>query len=178
MFLPNTIGTRFSQSHILSKYHKQHAWLHFTSVSLYTLFYCIYSWSICLCLCLTLGSVTCLALTAWLNTLPSFLFCCHLYPLLFDPSDRHARWVKTQSSFTCLCHLASLCVSISEPHGRAHYLHLIQWHLLVHFPLFILYAETIFMLLLPPHIFWQMLFRCPLCSNLNTDIKDNKPILS
>lgn len=50
------------------------------------------------CLLLTLGSATCLALPAWLNTVPSFffLFCSHLCPSLFDNPDRHARWVTSR----------------------------------------------------------------------------------
>lgn len=79
-----------------------------------------------LCSCLTLGSLTCLALPAWLNTIPSFLFCSHLCPSLFDNPDRHARWVTSGLSFTCLFRLHP---SIREGSRSARCLHLTQWHL-------------------------------------------------
>lgn len=84
--------------------------------------------TICLCLSLTLGSFTCLALPAWLNTVPSFLFCSHLCPLLFDNPDRHARWVTL-----LVLHFTSHHPSIMEESTCPLLLHLMQCCLFVHF---------------------------------------------
>lgn len=100
--------------------------------------------TICLCLCLTLGSVTCLALPAWLNTVPSFLFCSHLCPLLFDNPDRHARWVMRTCPSLFLCQLTSLHPSVREGSRCAHFLISfsdICLSILLHL---ILYVETLF----------------------------------
>lgn len=130
--------------------------------------------TICLCLCLTLGSLTCLALPAWLNTVPSFLFCSHLCPLLFDNPDRHARWVtRTCPSLVCVSSHLSIRPSERGVDVLTFFLTssdiCLSIFVCVSFCMLKHCLLCFFKWVKKDRIFWHFLFCCPLCYHSDPD---------